>query len=178
MTRSAAVPILGSLACIERVMPTPRKDICDCGNLERMAEHPKCPVKFDAELNEYHIVGEGGGYWLIYYCPLYDWSAPKSKRDRLFHRITDAEQHRLCNLTKDLRTVQDVTAAFGEPDIHHQIGSVTTTPEREDKPEITKSRPVMIYTKLSEIANVHVTAYPTDRVDIHFQGKGVKKDAR
>lgn len=158
-------------------MPPERKDICDCGYLERMAEHPKCPVKFDEELNEYHIVGEGEGYWMIYYCPFCAGSAPKSRRDRLFHRISDAEQHRLCNLTKDLRTVQDVTAAFGEPDIYQKIGCVTTTPERREKPSITKSRPVMIYTKLSEIADVHVTVHPTDRVDVHFQGKGVKKDA-
>jgi hypothetical protein len=142
-----------------------------------MADNPKCPVEFDAALNEYHIVGEGEAYWLIYYCPFCGGSAPKSRRDRLFHKITDTEQHRLCNLTKDLRTIQDVTAAFGEPDIHHKVGYITTTPEREGKPEITKSRPVIIYTKLSEIADVHVTVYPTDRVDIHFQGKGVKQDA-
>lgn len=142
-----------------------------------MADDPKCPVEFDTALNEYHIVREGGGYSMIYYCPFCGGGTPKSRRDRLFHRISDAEQHRLCNLTKELRTVQEVTAAFGEPDIYHKIGLVTTTPESDGKPEVTKSRPVMIYTKLSKTADVHVTVYPTDRVDVHFQGKGVKKDA-
>lgn len=158
-------------------MPPPRKDICDCGVLERMADDPKCPVEFDASLNEYHIAHEGKGYSLIRYCPFCGGSTPKSKRSLLFHRITDVEQRRLCELTKNIRTVQDVTGAFGEPDIQQPIGWVTTTPERDGKPETTKSYPAMIYTKLSEIADVHVTIYPTDRVAIMFQGKGVKKDA-
>ena len=165
------------LACFERAMPPQRKEVCDCGNLERMADDPKCPVEFDAELNEYHITRQGGGYSMIYYCPFCGGSTPKSRRSRLFHRITDDEQRRLCDITKDMRTVQAVTAAFGEPDIHHKVGWVSTTPERDGKPETTRSYPVMIYTKLSETAEVHVTVYPTDRVAIRFQGKGVKKDA-
>ncbi len=52
-----------------------------------------------------------------------------------------------------------------------------TTPERDGRPETTQSHPVMIYTRLSETADVHVIVYPTDRVGISFQGKEVKKDA-
>jgi hypothetical protein len=142
-----------------------------------MADEPKCPVEFDAKLNEYHIVNDEGGEWAIYYCPFCGGSTPKSRRERLFHRITNDEMHRLCSLTKGLKTVQDVTAAFGEPDIYQEVGLVITSPEREGKPEITKKRPVMIYTKLSQTADVYVTVYPTDRVDIQFRGKGVKKNA-
>jgi len=117
---------------------------------------------------------QGGGYSLMHYCPFCGGSTPRSRRDQLFHKITTAEQHRLCNLTKDIRTVQQVTAAFGEPDTYHQVGRITTTRERENGPEITKSQPVMIYRKLSDIADVHVTVYPADRVAIHFQGKGLQ----
>jgi hypothetical protein len=93
----------------------------------------------------------------------------------LFHTLTDAERQRLCDLAKDIRTVQEVTSAFGEPDIRQPVGWVSTTPERDGKPETTKSYPVMIYSKLSEVADVHVTIYPTDRVGFSFQGKAVKK---
>ena len=48
-------------------------------------------------------------------------------------------------------------------------------PERAAKPETTQSYPVMIYTKLSEIADVHVTIYPMDRIWIRFQAKAAKK---
>jgi len=35
----------------------------------------------------------------------------------------------------------------------------------------------MIFRKLSDTADIHVTVYPTDRVGISFQGKAVKKNA-
>jgi hypothetical protein len=128
-------------------------------------------------MNEYFIAHGKSGRMMIYYCPFCGGSTPRSRRSLLFHTLTDAERHRLTNLTKDMRTVQDVTGAFGEPDIHQPVGCVITTPERDGKPETTKSYPVMIYTKLSEIADIHVTIHPADRVGISFQGKGVKKDA-
>jgi hypothetical protein len=71
--------------------------------------------------------------------------------------------------------VQDVTAAFGEPEIRQAVGWVQTTPEQDGKPETTRSYPVMIYTKLSELVDMHVTIYPTDQVGISFRGKRIKK---
>lgn len=97
------------------IMAPKRRDICDCGSLEHMADEPSCPVEFDAKLKEYHIAHQDGGYSMIYYCPFCGGSAPKSRRGRLFQRITDAEQHRLCELTKGMRMVEDVIRAFGEP---------------------------------------------------------------
>jgi hypothetical protein len=145
-------------------MPPPKeKGACKCQWLERAADEPTCPVEFDAELNEYHLVRGPKDYMMIYYCPYCGGSAPKSRRDRLFHRLTDIEQHRLVNLTKDMRTLQDVTTAFGEADIKQPVGMVITKPEREGKPETTQSYPV--------------TIYPTDRVGVSFQGKAVKKNA-
>jgi hypothetical protein len=145
--------------------------------LEHAADDPKCPVEFDAELNEYHLVRGPKDYLLIYYCPFCGGSPPKSRRGRLFHALTDTERQRLVMLTKDMRTFQDVSRALGEPDIKQPVGLVITKPEREGKPETTQSYPVMIYQKLSDVADVHVTIYPTDRVGISFQGKAVKKNA-
>ncbi len=149
---------------------------CKCDSLERAAEDTKCPVEFDDELNEYHITLEDDGYMVIRYCPFCGGRAPDSKRSRLFHMLTDDERRRLCDLTKGTRTLQDVTAAFGEPEIRQPVGMVVTMPERDGSPETTKSYPVLIYTKLSDIANVHVTVYPTDKVAISFQGKAVKEE--
>jgi hypothetical protein len=153
-------------------MPQPNeKDECKCGLLARMAEDPSDPVEFDAQLNEYHITRQGdGGYSLVHFCPFCGGRAPKSKRSSLFHRLTDAERHRLCELTKNLRTVQDVFAALGEPDVKG-LSMAVTTPEKEGMPETTQSYPVMTYTKLSDIANVNVQVYPSDRVAITLQGK-------
>ena len=154
-------------------MPPPKeKGECKCDYLQRLAEDPNCPVDFDAKLNEFHITGKNGGHHMIYYCPFCSGSAPKSLRSHLFHTLTHEERGRLCELAKDLHTVDAVIAAFGEPQIKYPVGSITVTPERDDKPETTQSYPTMIYTKLSDTANVHVTIYPTDKVGITFQGKG------
>jgi hypothetical protein len=156
-------------------MPRPKeKGACKCKWLECAADDPKCPVEFDAKLNEYHIVRGPKDFLMIYYCPFCGGSAPKSKRDRLFHTLTDVERQRLVDLTKDMRTVQDVVHAFGEPDIRQPTGLVVIKPEKDGNPETTQSYPVMVYTKISKTADVRVTIYPTDRVGIGFLTKGKK----
>jgi hypothetical protein len=148
--------------------------------LELQANQPDSPIRFDPKLNEYHFIYRTSTseetMMMIYHCPFCGGRMPNSRRDDLFHRLTRAEQHSLSELTKAMRTVQDVTAAFGEPEIRQPIGMVITTPEKDGKPETTQSYPMMIYTTLSETANIHVTVYPTDKVAISFQGKGLKKD--
>jgi hypothetical protein len=59
---------------------------------------------------------------MIYHCPFCGGKAPKSRRDELFHRLPHAEQRRLGELTHNLRTVQEVTAALGEPDFERRGG--------------------------------------------------------
>ena len=157
--------------------PRKEKGPCKCEWLERAAGDPKTPVEFDADLNEYHIVCGPKDFLMVYYCPFCGGSAPKSRRDRLFHTLPDAERERLVTLTKEMRTIEDVTRAFGKPNIRQAVGMTITEPERDGKPETTQSYPVLIYTKLSKIADVHVTVYPTDRVGISFQGKGRKHAA-
>lgn len=161
-------------------MPNNRIAPCKCGFLEREANHPDSPIRFDAKLNEYHFIyRESDGEeakMMIYHCPFCGGRAPKSRRADLFHRLTHTERRRLCELTKDMQTVQDVMTAFGEPVIRPPVGEIVTFPERDGKPETTKSYSVMIYTKLSETADVRVTIYPADRVGISFQGKAVRKD--
>jgi hypothetical protein len=151
--------------------PRKEKGTCKCEWLERAAENPKTPIEFDADLNEYHLVHGPKDFSMIYYCPFCGGSAPKSKRNRLFHTLNDAERLRLVELTKDMRTVGDVTRAFGEPNIRHSVGMVVSRPERDGKPETTQAYPELIFTQISDIADMHVTVYPTDRVGICFQGK-------
>ena len=153
-------------------MPRPnKKGECKCGLLARMAEDPRDPVEFDPQLNEYHMMRKGGsGYTLIHFCPCCGGRAPKSQRSSLFHRLTNAERHRLTELTGNLRTVQDVVAALGEPDVKGLSLAVTAL-EKGAMPETTQTYPVMTYTHLSDIANVNVQVYPTDRVAVTFQVK-------
>lgn len=152
-------------------MPEPNRTECSCGQLARLAEDARNSIEFDARLKEYHIARQnGGGYSLIYFCPFCGGRAPKSERNKLFHQLSDMERNRLIVLTKDLRTVQEVLTALGEPD-HKRSNMTVTTPEKEGKPETTQTYEVMAYSKLSDTAIVNVQIYPNDRVAITFQAK-------
>jgi hypothetical protein len=158
-------------------MPVPNeKGECRCGNLARLAGDPTCPVEFDEHLNEFHlthIIPNGGGYTVIRFCPFCGGSAPQSRRDSLIRGISDAERQRLYDLTKDLRTMQDVIAVFGEPDAGPPMGKIVTIPpEKEGMPETTERYPIRTYSKLSDVADVHVTVYSANKIEITFQGKG------
>lgn len=158
-------------------MPPPKeKGMCKCGFLQRAAEEPNSHIEFDPKLNEFHITGNGADHLMIYYCPFCGGSAPKSMRSSLFHTLTGAERRRLCELTKNLRTVDAVIAALGQPDIRHAVGLIAGTPERDGKPETTQGYPTMIYSRLSDTANIEVLVYPTDKVAITFVGKSIKHE--
>src|ERR1700733_8718987 len=120
-------------------MPLRRFIRCCCERLEELTENPRSPVRFDAELNEYHIVDSNGGQSMIRFCPWCGRKTPKSRRDRLFHKIPHIEQRRLVELTKNLRTLDEVFAAFGQPEFDAAGGITVTTPERRGKPENTQS---------------------------------------
>jgi len=145
---------------------------CKCGALARMVDDPKDPVEFDQRLNEFHITRKGdSGYTLVYFCPLCGGRAPASKRGSLFQKLDLAEQQRLFELTKNLQTVQDVIAAFGEPDTRRPFGMMVVATGPEGAPQTTQSYPMMVYSKLSPSADVHVTIYPMEKVGITFQSK-------
>ena len=112
--------------------PPKRTMPCRCGFLERHANSPDSPIRFDPELNEYHFVhqtSEGNeALMMIYHRPFCGGKAPKSRRDELFHRLSQAEQIRLSKLTKDLRTIDEVRGALGESDFDSPTGLVVTTP--------------------------------------------------
>ena len=155
--------------------PQKETGVCKCNWLEVAADDPKCPVEFDKELNEYHLVRGPKDYLMIYFCPFCGGSGPKSKRDRLFLKLTDKERARLLLLTRNMRTVRDVTGTFGKPDKRLPVGETSVQPEGGGRPEMTCSYPVMIYSKISELADVHVTIYPVDKVGFAFLSKPKKK---
>src|SRR6266498_4482939 len=82
----------------ETTSPT-RKDICNCGVLERASREPDHAIRWDESLNEYYIAHGKSGRMVVYYCPFCGGSTPKSRRSLLSHTLTDAERKRLCHLT-------------------------------------------------------------------------------
>ena len=123
-------------------MPNKKLPPCKCGYLEREADDADSPIKFDARTNEFYFAYETEyakqGRLIIYHCPFCGGRAPESKRDTLFHTVSEREKRRLSLLTKNLRTVQEVLTTLGPPDRDMPAGAGVTIPERGGKPEKTE----------------------------------------
>jgi hypothetical protein len=147
---------------------------CDCPVLQDSADSPDHPIQFDEKLGEYHIVypcGDGlQGKLLIRHCFFCGGKAPASTRAAQFARISRAEKSRLLGLFGPLKTLADVVAAFGEPDLDLDHGFAVETPERDGQPGSFESFRELRYERLSDTAELSVTVYPDDRVRFGCRG--------
>ena len=139
------------------------KEPCTCGYLEGSAADANTPVRFDPDLNEYHIVypvpGCGQGTLMLYYCPMCGGAAPPSRRGDLFAEVPPAEADRLRALTCQVKTVDDVPVVLGVPDVDEpvQLGGIVWPSTRDSKPE--PPARILNFTSLSEAATVQVALY-------------------
>lgn len=152
-------------------MPPSRGEICDCGNLERFSREPGHAIRWDESLNEFYIAHGNSGRTMLYYCPFCGGSTPESRRTHLFRHLTDQENRRLTDMIRGLKTLEEVIAKFGSPEFDEVVGMTTTEPERDGQPETARVYQVLIYQRLSAVADVRVTVYPTGKVDLSFRGK-------
>lgn len=147
---------------------------CDCDTLQQAADNPHLPIEFDTVLNEFHLVYDvngGKGHFNIWHCPLCGGKAPESKRALMFATMTDAERQRLLNLTKHLKTLDEVFASLGKPDKDDAAGIILMMPGTEHSPSKEQAYRSLVYENLSNIADIRVTVYPNQLVGIGFVSK-------
>lgn len=154
-------------------MRSPNTDdpLCDCELLWKCAKDPENPIVFDPEMNEFHLK-YGNHSWMIYYCHFCGGRAPvESKRDSFFTEPTEAERFRLIQLTQNIKTLDDALKILGPPDHDLPTGESSTEPPKDGKPEVTVFYRNLLYHHLSDMADVRVRVYPTDRVQFQFVSK-------
>jgi len=132
----------------------PRKDICDCGTLERAAKEPSHAIRWDERMNEYYISYGHGGQMMVYYCPFCGGSTPKSRRASFFAHVTTDEETRIYGLFKGIHAVADVIARFGVPDEEMEFGSGVRLPEQDGKPARGEMFRTLVYKNLSPVAEI------------------------
>jgi hypothetical protein len=131
-------------------------------------------VAFDPKMNEYSItyaVPGGNGFALLRYCPGCGGKAPASVRQSLFARLTNAEVHRLQELTAGIKTVADAFNVLGAPDDDCPVGAGQVSAYRDDEPQVAEFFRTLVYRRLSETADVHVTVRSDHDLRITYQGK-------
>ncbi|MBI2817305.1 MAG: hypothetical protein HYX72_10225 [Acidobacteria bacterium] len=154
-------------------MAPPRREICDCGVLERASKEPEHPIRFDPHLNEYHVVTKAGGIMIIYYCFFCGGRVPESKRSSLFAHATDAELNRITHLIKGINTVSDVLARFGVPDEDTERISRVGHPGDDRNPPSGEwfLRRTLVYKNISETIQLHFSVGANDSVHPSWHGK-------
>ena len=145
-------------------------DPCSCGFLERAADDPNLPIRFDPLVGEYHFefpspcageaCPEAKAQLTIYHCPFCGGAAPPSKRDTLFTNISDQEAARLYRLFEGMDTLEEVVRALGPPDDDMERGLTVREPEKEGKPPTLRTYRTLRYTRLSDNADVEAYADP------------------
>jgi len=154
-------------------MPNPDAPACGCKWFERSAKDPNIPVVFDEIKNEYHLVHQNdSGISLFYHCPFCGGKAPESLRDNFFADVSVEETTRLHLLTENILTEEDMRAIHGEPDsVFPTSGSMTTPGSDTEAPETTIGGRWLIYTNLSETAEVRIRISRYGKLRFSFSGK-------
>lgn len=156
-------------------------EICRCGYLQEQADDPRSAIVFDRELNEYNYVypcapGDGDcegatSMLRIYHCPFCGGAAPESKRDLLFAVITAEEEERLTELLRGIRSLDDAVRMLGPPDRDEPHAITQRMPEKSGKPPAIESFRMLVYSELSETAEVWITDYRERGLSVRLQGK-------
>ena len=137
---------------------------CACGFLERAAQDRRLPIRLDSKTNEYHVRSNGTHGtvidMVIYHCPFCGGAAPESTRSRSFANIDDVESTRLQNLVRDIKSADDALKMLGRPDSDRQV-----------KSEHGASRRVLIFSRLSDAADVHVNTSAGNSAEVTIAPK-------
>ena len=150
--------------------------VCSCNYLQDSANNPELPIFFDKEVNEYQFKyksDEGGaeGMMVIYHCPFCGGAAPESIRGTLFAKITQKEEHRLNDMLKEIKTMEDALKLLGDPNADHSNGVTVESLEIDGEPSQRESYRSITYTNLSDTVDVYITDYLNKGIHITFQGK-------
>jgi len=145
---------------------------CNCNLLKFAADQKHIPVTFYERSNEYHFIytdptGKGNGSLRIYHCFFCGGTTPESKRVRQFAVIDFGEKVRLDHIVEDIKTISDAFAILGEPDRDEEVGELTD--EENSKPPTVNKYRSLIYTKLSETADVRITDRHKEVVYINYE---------
>lgn len=156
-------------------MPNPNAPDCGCKWLDRAAKDKMMPVVFDELMNTYHLLhNEGRGRSIFYHCPFCGGKAPKSLSPTYWTGVSHEESYRLQQLTKGIKTPEELFSTFGEPDEDYEIGCRRTSPGSEHEPPETVLGPRrVVYKGLSDTVDVHVTIDRYDHLRFAYTGRYV-----
>jgi len=89
---------------------------CNCHHPEEWKVNDKIPIAYCEELNEYHIMCDGGHELIMYYCYFCGGKLPDSLRGQQFVKLDKSEEDEVKSLIANIDTVEKIYKVLGEPD--------------------------------------------------------------
>jgi hypothetical protein len=142
---------------------------CVCHSLSKWADIMDSPIKYDVELQEYHLVGLDQSTFYFHFCPNCGGRLPKSKRDGLFTKPSVREVRLVRERVKDAQSMDEVVQILGSPD--RVFDSLIEIGADITKKEYRKSKRAFLYESISEKMNVIVQEYPDGEIETFFLPK-------
>jgi hypothetical protein len=111
----------------------------------------------------------------IYHCPFCAGRAPESLRGQMFATVSPEETIRLHQLTKNLKTEEDVLASLGAPTHVFDPGEVAVEPQKDGQAREIRTWKSLEYDNHSDSASIRVNVDRQGKVRISFFGKYIGK---
>lgn len=89
--------------------------MCNCNSMQRYANDPASPIKYDKDLNEYNILYDNH-HLIVYYCFFCGGNLPKSRRGELFAKTSKIELIKARRLIGKINNERDIIEIMGPPD--------------------------------------------------------------
>ena len=110
---------------------------------------------------------------IIYFCPACGHKAPLDRRKDFFTHISEAEVQQLADRLRDVKTVEQVIEALGEPDETYPYSPLAAVAGREKRPK----KQTLVFTTRWRTLRVTVTEYldGTINVSASAQYRGLRR---
>ncbi|MCI0443865.1 hypothetical protein L0152_11725 [bacterium] len=133
---------------------------------------PNSPIRFDEEMNEYHIAFKepSEGHYIMRYCFSCGGKMPKSKRRTFFMDIDRAEVKKLRSIMRDVKNVESMILRLGPSDAVHEW----TDEALDSAYEIEKWKAQYIYDNLWKTLSLCVTEKEDGTVNYVYYQKAKK----
>ena len=89
---------------------------CNCHQPDEWKVNDKIPISYSEELNEYHLICDGGGELQMNYCYFCGGKLPDSLRGQYFTDLDKSEEDEVKSLIGEIDSVEKMYELLGVPD--------------------------------------------------------------
>ena len=151
---------------------TAQANKCECQALKKWSKNKIFPIKFDEELNEYHLVEEDGSTNLFYFCPVCGGMLAESRRGDFFVTPSQPAINDIYEKIKNIETVKELINILGIPD--EKIDTNLEEAKEDGLLSRNSAKQTLIYNSIDESFSLIVLEDENKKIHFLYAGKPKK----